>query len=142
MISFSQNFVWSLRLEVLIASIELYLFIFKITQDYVITFFKIIRWKQTSKINQIFAYKHKFSESNAELSTHYWIVCLCSKYVCFYVFMSNKFFRNMFNPKTVKIKNFNIFICKAIQGAPTTAYSSRFITYAPSFIFLGELFLK
>ena len=31
---------------------------------------------------------------------------------------------------------------KAIQCVPTSAYSSRFITYAPSFIFLGAYFLK
>ena len=31
---------------------------------------------------------------------------------------------------------------KAIQCVPTSAYSSRFVTYAPSFIFLGRLFLE
>ena len=31
---------------------------------------------------------------------------------------------------------------KAIQCVPTSAYSSRFFTNAPSFIFLGKLFLK
>ena len=53
----------------------------------------------------------------------------------FYVFMSNKFFsffRNMFKSKTVK----------AVQCVPTSAYLSRFITYAPFFIFLGTLSLE
>ena len=31
---------------------------------------------------------------------------------------------------------------KAIQCVPTSAYSSRFIMYAPSFIVLGKLFLE
>ena len=31
---------------------------------------------------------------------------------------------------------------KAIQCVPTSAYSSRFIIYAPSFIFNGRLFLE
>ena len=31
---------------------------------------------------------------------------------------------------------------KAIQCVPTSSYSSRFITYAPSFIFLSKLYLE
>ena len=31
---------------------------------------------------------------------------------------------------------------KVIQYVPTSAYSSRFVTYAASFIFLGKLFLE
>ena len=31
---------------------------------------------------------------------------------------------------------------KAIQCVPVSAYSSRFITYAPSFIFFGKLSLE
>ena len=31
---------------------------------------------------------------------------------------------------------------KAIQCVPSSAYSSRFITHAPSFICLGKLFLE
>ena len=31
---------------------------------------------------------------------------------------------------------------KAVQCVPASAYSSRFIIYVPSFIFLGKLFLK
>ena len=31
---------------------------------------------------------------------------------------------------------------KAIQCVPTSAYSSRFITYDPSFTFLGKLFYE
>ena len=68
--------------------------------------FKIIRWKQTSIINQSLTCKHKINESNAEVSTCYWIVCFYSKYVCFYIFMPNNFFNflsNMFDSKTVKI---------------------------------------
>ena len=35
-----------------------------------------------------------------------------------------------------------LFQNKAIQCVPTSAYSSRFTTYAPSFTFLGKLFYE
>ena len=111
LISFNLNFVWSLRLEPSIASIELPLFILKITQDYIVILLKIIRRKQNSLIILSFTCKHKMDDSNVEVSTHYWIGWWNSKYVCFYVFMSNKFvnfLRNMLNSNTVKINNFNI----------------------------------
>ena len=102
-----QNFVWSLRLTDLI---KLSLFIFKISQNHIVIFF--VRWKQTGKINQSFTWKHKINESNAKTSTHYWIVWLYSKYVCFHDFMSNKIFNFLMNMLTislgtVKINNFN-----------------------------------
>ena len=128
-----------------IASIELFLFIFEITQGYIVIFFKIIRGKQTSKINQSFACKHKINESNAEVSTHYWIVWLNSKNVCFYVFMPNKFFnffRKMIKSKTVKINNFNI---SAIQSNPMCTNICIFIKVyyiCPILYFLGKLSLE
>ena len=68
-----------------------------------------------------------------------------SKYVCFHVFMSNKpfdLFRNMLNIKTVKVYNFIIFYIQInSMCAYISAYSSRFITYAPFFIVLGRLSL-
>ena len=39
-------------------------------------------------------------------------------------------------------KQFNLLQNKAIQCMPTSPYSSRFITYVPSFIILGKLFLE
>ena len=78
-------------------------------------------------------------------STYYCIVFLYSKYVCFYVFMPNKlfnFFRNMFNSNTVKKIISIFFTYKLIQCVPTSAHSSRFITYAPSFILLGKIMLR
>ena len=49
----------------------------------------------------------------------------------------------MFNTKAIEINNFIFFLQnKAIQCVPVSAYSSRFITYAPSFIFLGKLSLE
>ena len=62
-----------------------------------------MRRKQISLISQFFTCEHKINESNA-LLTHYWIACLYSKNVSFYVFISNKFFnffRNMFNTKII-----------------------------------------
>ena len=49
----------------------------------------------------------------------------------------------MFNAEAIEINNFIFLQNKAIQCAPPVpAYSSRFITYAPSFIFLGKLSLE
>ena len=49
----------------------------------------------------------------------------------------------MFNTKTVKINIISIFeLYEEIQCVPKFAYSSRFITYAPSFMFLGKLSFK
>ena len=67
--------------------------------NYSIIFLKVIRREQACKISQTFSCKHVANKSNA-------IVCLYSKYVCFDVFMPNKFFdffRNMFNTKTIKV---------------------------------------
>ena len=103
LISLNRNFVWAVKF---VSSIS---FIFEIAQNYTVIFFKIIRRKQSRKISQFFTSKHKINESNAEVSTHYWIVYLYSKNGWFYVFMSNELFnflRNMFNTKTIKINSF------------------------------------
>ena len=52
------------------------------------------------------------------------------------------FFWNIFNSKTVKISNITVQSYKAIQWFPISEYLSRFITYAPSFIFPGGLSLE
>ena len=44
-------------------------------------------------------------------------------------------------PKLSKYVTLLLFLCKAIQRVPIDLYSSRFITYAPSFT-LGKLFLE
>ena len=79
---------------------------------FIFFFFEVIRRKQASKINQVSSCKHKSNESNVKVATHYSGICLCSEYVCFDVFISNKsfnFFRNMLNNKVIKVKNFIIF---------------------------------
>ena len=98
--------------------------------------------KKTSKISQFFTCKHKMNESNTKVPTHYWIVCLYSKNVNYYVFTPDKFFyffRNLFNIKTIEITILLLLQKKAIQCVPTCAYSSRFITYAPSFYFFRQI---
>ena len=129
----SLNFVWSVKFVLSIS------FIFEISKNYMIVLLKVMSRKHVSKISKIFTCKHKINESSAEIPTHYWIVWLYSKNVYFYVFIHDKyfnFFRNMFNTKTFLLQN------KAIQCVPTSAYFSRFITYALSFIFLGRLLLE
>ena len=99
------------------ASIELPLFIHKITQDCTLIFLQIIWRKQTSVIIQSFTCNHEINESNTEIQfSHCWSVWLNSKYACFYIFMPNKTFNflgTLFNSKTVKINNFKI---SAIQS--------------------------
>ena len=49
----------------------------------------------------------------------------------------------MFSAEAIEINNFIFLQNKTIQCVPPVhAYSSRFITYAPSFIFLGKLSLE
>ena len=84
-------------------------FIFEITQNCIVIFLKVIRRKHARKISQFFTCKHKINESNAKVLTPYWIVCLYSKNVSYYVFILDKFFnlfRNMFSTKTIEINNF------------------------------------
>ena len=106
------NFVWLVKFVLSIVSVELLSLIFTIFENYTVIFFffLIIRRKETSIIIQSFTWKHKINEFNAEVSIHYWIVSLYSKYVCFYVFMLSNFlnlFGNMLNSKTVKVNNFS-----------------------------------
>ena len=102
-ISLTRNVFYSDKFILLIS------FIFKITQKYIIILFKVIGRKQTSKISQFFAGKLKINESNANAPTHYWIVCLYSKNVSFYVGIPEKFFkffRSMFTTNAIEINTF------------------------------------
>ena len=138
--------VCSVKFVLSIASIELISFIFKITQNYIIIFLKILKRKQTSIISQFFTCKHKIIESNAKVPTHYWIVCLYSKNVSFDVFMSNKFFnlfRNMFNTKTIEINNFT-FVTKQSNPVRTNICIFIKVYYVCPilYFFSGRLFLE
>ena len=119
--------------------------IFEITQNYMVIFLKIMRRKQISKISQFFTCKHKINESNAKVPTHYWIVCLYSKNVSFYVFIPDKifnFFSNMFSTKIIKTNNFTS-VTK--QSNPMCAYVRIFIKIyyvSPIPYFLDRLFLE
>ena len=99
-------------------------------------FLKSFGKKKICIFNQSFSFKHKINKSNTEVYTHYWIVCLYSKNVCFNVIVNKffNFFRNMFYSKIIKISKIIILTCKATQWVPISEYSSRFIIYAPSFI--------
>ena len=126
LILFNLNFVWSLRPDILAASIKLSLFIFKITKKYIVIFFNIITLKKTSKIsfawflfaniksmNPMQKYPHIIELFELTELWTYWTLSslLNSENACFYVFMFNQFFnffRSMFNSKTVKTNNFDI----------------------------------
>ena len=66
------------------------------------------------------------------------------KFVFMFLFSMN-FLVSIGTCSTPKLSKQIISICntyKAIQCAPASACSSRFIPYAPTFIFLGKLFLE
>ena len=84
---------------------------------------KLFGEKKICVFSQSFSFEHKINNSNTEISTHYWIVYLYSKNICFNVFILrsrgqrtirsrrvqrttiNKcfnFFRNMFYSKRIK----------------------------------------
>ena len=123
---------------------ELHPFIFEITQNYAVTFFKSRRRKQTSKIGQFFTCKHKMNESNAKVHTHYCIVCLYSKNVSFDVFIPEKFFnffRNMLCTKTIKVNNFTP-VTKQSNSMCTYVYIFIKIYYVNPILFLDRLSLE
>ena len=99
-------------------SIELHSFIFKIRQNYIIILLEVFGEKKICIFYQSFSFEQKVNKSNTEISTHYWIVCLYSKNICFNVFILrsrgvqrttiNKwfnFFRNMCYSKKIKISD-------------------------------------
>ena len=119
-------------------SIELLSFIFEIRQNYTIAFLKII-WQNKfvesvvflpgtiKSINPIRKYPHSIESFSCT-----------RKIFAFYVFVPNKFLNllsSMFNTKIIKINDSFLWQNKAIQCIPASLYSSRFITYTPSFIF-------
>ena len=56
---------------------------------------------------------NKINTFNTKISTRYWIICLHSKNICFYVWRTTdkcfNFFWNIFYIKTIKISNIIIF---------------------------------
>ena len=120
----------------------MHLFIFEITQNYIIVFFKVIRRKQTSKISQSFTWKHKINESNAGVAAHYWIVCLYSKNVSYMNLFSVNYLISSGTCSTLKLRKQTISLLlqnKAIECVPASAYSLRFMTYPPSFIVFWQV---
>ena len=95
-ISRGRNFVRSDKFVLLISSV------FEITQNHIVIVFKVIGRKHVCKISQFFTGLHKINESNAKVLTDYCIVCLYSKNVSYYVFIPDKFFRNMSSGKSLQ----------------------------------------
>ena len=66
-----------------------------------------------SQVNSVKACKHKINKSSTKISAHYWIICLYSKNICFYVFITNKcsnLFWNMFYSERIKISKIIILL--------------------------------
>ena len=144
MISFSLNFVWSLRLEASITSTELPLFNLKITQDYIVVYCKLI--SETKLVKSIKVFPANIKPINpVQRYPHIIELFACIRNMFVLMFYSNKFFnffRNMFNSKTVEINNFNI---STIQSNPMCASVWIFIKVYyifPFFILLGKLSLE
>ena len=71
----------------------------------------------------------------------------CTRKILAFMFLlpTNGTFRNQnqnYENQNYENKQFHFCYKTAIQCLPTSAYSSRFITCAPSFIFLGRFFLE
>ena len=52
-----------------------------------------------------FTFRHKINKSNANVSTHYWIICLYSTNICYNIFAASEIFNfiwNIFNSKALK----------------------------------------
>ena len=118
------------------------LFIFKISQNYIVDFLKIIRQKQASIVNQDFACKHIVNKS---IQTYPHIielfVCILNIFGCMFFKMSD-FFRNMFNSKVIKI---NSIIIKQIQSNLMSTNIGIFIKIyyiCPILYSLGKLSLE
>ena len=71
-------------------------------------------------------------------------VCILNMFVLMFLYLINLLISlgTCSTPKESKKAISLLFTYKAIQYVPTTAYSSRFITYAPFFIVLGKLSLE
>ena len=80
----------------------------KIVSNYIIIFLKVIWWRKICKFSSGFSWKHKINKSNTKISKHYWIICLYSKNICFYFFITvecSDLFWNIFYSKIIKISN-------------------------------------
>ena len=93
-------------------------------------------------LNLTLTCKHVLNKSNAKISTHDWIICLYSKYVCciFITKKTSNLFRNLFNTNTVKI---NRMIIKHIKSNPMSANISILIKMyyiCPTFYFIRQIF--
>ena len=52
-----------------------------------------------------FTFWHKINQSNANVSTHYWLICLYSTNICYDIFAASEIFNfiwNIFNSKALK----------------------------------------
>ena len=92
-----------------------------ILYNYTINLFKVIWCKTISKVLLSLAWKQKINKSNTKVSTHYGIICLYSKNICYNYRFINKYFNffwNMFNSKTIKTSNI---IIQCMQSNPMSS---------------------
>ena len=113
------------------------------------------------KIFQILAFEHKINWSSSKVFSHYRVIDVYSKDICYDIFVVNKsfdffwnmlkknffyFFWNMFNTNAIKNVTLLPLTYKTMQCILIDFYSSRFTAWALSFIFFvkvfGRLFLQ
>ena len=77
-----------------------------------------------------------------------WFACILKMLATLFLFPGNSFMHFLISlgicstPKLSKQVRLFLLQNNAVQCVPTSVYSPRFIMYAPSFIFLGKLFLQ
>ena len=102
------------------------------------------------KFSSSLSCKHKINKSNTKkkISAHYWIICLCSKNLCFYVFISYtcfSFIWNIFFSKAIKISNIIILYVQSNTTGSNIritikVYYICFILYFNRVAFSGSVF--
>ena len=127
MILFNLNCFWSFRFGYILCiswelrSTFLKNISHKVLSNYIIILFKNIWCKNIGKVCQSLGGKHKINKCNTKIYTHYWIICLYFKNICYNYRFINKYFDlfwNMFNSKTIKISNI---IIQCIQSNPMSS---------------------
>ena len=100
---FNLNCCWSFKFGYMLCGSP----IFKIIQNYIISFFNYLVKKKSGKVCQAFTFKHKVNKSKTKISTNYSIICLYSINICCDQRSIDNFFKifcNMFYRKTNKLR--------------------------------------
>ena len=122
-----------------------FVFIFEITQNSIVILLKLI-WENRLVKSVKFLLPSIKSMNPMQKYPHILELLACTRKMLaiMFLFLTNSLIYSgtSLTPKLTKQTISLLLQNKVIQCVPTSAYSSRFITYAPSFIILGRLSLE